>query len=287
MVVYGTPKGGAPNTMKMLLHACCGPCSVEPVRILLERGADITIAFANSNIAPQQEYDHRLATLKEFAAANNIPVIEAAYKPETWEATAGKVGETLARSCDITDFSRDIETVSELLDDKHRQARCRLCYRGRLREAAQIARDGGFDTLATTLAVSPYQFTQVIEEELDAAASDFGLTAFFEDWRPFYEEGTARSRDLGMYRQNYCGCRFSIAEGEATRAFIRHRQAQRKQEQRTAHAAEREAAEAARRERAAERKAYNQKQERKRAVLKALRNQRAADKKEDESKNEN
>lgn len=287
MVVYGTLRGGAANTMKMLLHACCGPCSVEPVRILLERGCDMTIVFANSNIAPQSEYAHRLDTLREFARSSNIPVIEAPYEPGKWEATAGKIGEALAASCDITDFSRDVETVSQLLDDEHRQARCRACYRGRLQEAARIAKKIGFDTLATTLAVSPYQFTEVIRDELERAARDADLTPFFEDWRPFYERGTAESRNLGMYRQNYCGCRFSIAEGEATRAFIRHQQAQRKREQREAHAVEREAAELARKERAAERKAYNQKQERKRAVLKALRNQRAAEKKEDIAEDEN
>ena len=273
--------------MKMLLHACCGPCSVEPVRILLEQGRDVTIAFANSNIAPREEYDRRLAALRGFAEANRIPVIEAPYEPEKWEEGAGKVGEALAESCDIADFSRDVETVSELLDDKHRQARCRLCYRQRLREAARIAKNGGFDTLATTLAVSPYQFTETIREELDAAARGVGIASFFEDWRPFYEEGTVRSRELGMYRQNFCGCRFSVDEGEATRAFIRHRQAQRKQAAREAHAAERAASENARRERAAARKAYNRKQERKRAVLKALREQRAAEKKEDGTADEN
>ncbi len=273
--------------MKMLLHACCGPCSVEPVRILLERGADITIAFANSNIAPKEEYDHRIATLGEFATSMGIPVIEASYEPEKWEDGAGKIGETLAGKCDINDFSRNVKTISELLDDEHRQSRCRLCYRGRLREAARLAKEGGFDTLATTLAVSPYQFTEVIREELESAAHDAGLEAFFEDWRPFYEEGTVRSRELGMYRQNYCGCRFSIAEGEATRTFIRRRIAKRKQQQREARAAQRAIEEQQRSARAAERKAYNQKQERKRAVLKALRDQRATEKKEDASHDEN
>ena len=262
--------------MKMLLHACCAPCSLEPTRILLERGTDITVYFSNSNIAPKAEYDKRLAELRTFASDIGLRLIEGEFDPDAWENTAGVIGEGLAAECNINDFSRDVETVSELLDDEHRQERCRACYRQRLEESARAAVDGGFDTLSTTLAVSPYQFTEVIREELDRVCAHYGLTPYFEDWRPFYDNATARSREMGMYRQNYCGCRFSIAEGRATREFIKHRNAQKKTQERAAHADEITAAEAKRKERAAERSAYNKKQERKRAVLKALKEQRNA-----------
>ncbi len=262
--------------MKMLLHACCAPCSLEPTRILLEHGTDITVYFSNSNIAPKAEYDKRLAELRTFASDIGLRLIEGEFDPDAWENTAGVIGEGLAAECNINDFSRDVETVAELLDDEHRQERCRACYRQRLEESARAAVDGGFDTLSTTLAVSPYQFTEVIREELDRVCAHYGLTPYFEDWRPFYDNATARSREMGMYRQNYCGCRFSIAEGRATREFIKHRNAQKKAQERAAHADEIAAAEAKRKERAAERSAYNKKQERKRAVLKALREQRNA-----------
>lgn len=262
--------------MKMLLHACCAPCSLEPTRILLERGTDITVYFSNSNIAPKAEYDKRLAELRTFANEAGLHLIEGEFEPAAWENAAGVIGERLAAECNINDFSRDVETVAELLDDEHRQERCRACYRQRLKESAKAAVNGGFDTLSTTLAVSPYQFTEVIREELDRACAQYGLTPYFEDWRPFYDNATARSRKMGMYRQNYCGCRFSIAEGRATREFIKHRNAQKKAQERAAHADEIAAAEAKRKERAIERSAYNKKQERKRAVLKALREQRNA-----------
>ena len=262
--------------MKMLLHACCAPCSLEPTRILLERGTDITVYFSNSNIAPKAEYDKRLAELRTFVSDIGLRLIEDEFDPDAWENTAGVIGEGLAAECNINDFSRDVETVAELLDDEHRQERCRACHRQRLEESAKAAVNGGFDTLSTTLAVSPYQFTEVIREELDRVCAHYGLTPYFEDWRPFYDNATARSREMGMYRQNYCGCRFSIAEGRATREFIKHRNAQKKAQERAAHADEIAAAEAKRKERAAERSAYNKKQERKRAVLKALREQRNA-----------
>lgn len=62
--------------MKLLLHACCGPCSLEPVRLLQAAGHDIAIYYANSNIAPREEYAHRLATLEDWAKSEGIPVIE-------------------------------------------------------------------------------------------------------------------------------------------------------------------------------------------------------------------
>ena len=65
--------------MKLLLHACCGPCSLEPTRLLKAAGHDITIYYANSNIAPREEYEHRLATLEKWARDEGIPVIEGPY----------------------------------------------------------------------------------------------------------------------------------------------------------------------------------------------------------------
>ena len=79
--------------MKLLLHACCGPCSLEPVRLLRAAGHDLTIAYTNSNIAPADEYAHRLATLHTWAASEQVPVVEGFYDPAAWEACAGRIGE--------------------------------------------------------------------------------------------------------------------------------------------------------------------------------------------------
>ena len=143
-----------------------------------------------------------------------------------------------------------------------REARCRACYRLRFEEAARVASERRFDAVGTTLSVSPYQFTEVIREELERAAAAAGVRALFEDYRPFYDEATRRSRATGMYRQNFCGCRFSEAEAAAERA-----------ERKRARAAERAAQEAARAAKRAERAAYAEKQARKRAALRALREQ--------------
>ena len=165
------------------------------------------------------------------------------------------------------------EAAALAVDPEKRAARCRACYRLRLEEAARRAAEEGFEAIATTLAVSPYQYTDIIREELERAAAQAGIAAVFEDFRPFYPEATRRSRDLGMYRQNYCGCSISDLEAAAERA---ERKAQRRAEREAelaAHAEERAAEEAQRAERKAERAAYDKKQARKRAILKALREQ--------------
>ena len=137
----------------------------------------------------------------------------------------------------------------------------------RLEEAARFAAAHGFDALSTTLAVSPYQFSEVIHEELDRACAQAGIGVLFEDFRPYYDEATRISRELGMYRQNYCGCRFSIKEGEATRAFIKQQRAA----QKAARKAQRALDEEERQQRTAEKQAYADAQAKKRAIKKALR----------------
>ena len=77
------------NPMKLLLHACCGPCSLEPARILRAAGHDLAIYYANSNIAPASEYARRLDTLRAWAGGEGLPVVEGPYAPDAWEATAG------------------------------------------------------------------------------------------------------------------------------------------------------------------------------------------------------
>ena len=121
--------------------------------------------------------------------------------------------------------------------------------------------------------MSPYQYTDVIREELERAAAAAGVQPLFEDYRPFYDEATHLSREMGMYRQNYCGCRFSDDEAAAERAERKAQRAAQREAERAAHAEERAAAEAERRAKKAERAAYDAKQARKRAVLKALREQ--------------
>lgn len=181
----------------LLLHACCAPCSLEPVRLLIEEGFEPTICWTNPNIQPAEEHERRLLELRRWCVAEGIALIEAAEDCAAWERIVAPVG---------------------ALD---RERRCRACYALRLAEACRVAEGRGFAHIATTLAVSPYQLFDTCNEVLDKLASAHGLTPVIRDFRPWYPQATQRSRDLGMYRQKYCGCRFSAAEAALDRARIR------------------------------------------------------------------
>lgn len=177
----------------LLLHACCGPCSLEPVRLLREEGFEPVICWSNPNIQPLAEHDLRLRTLLAWAdEVAHVKVVVAGDDRQTWERAVAPHG-----------FDRE--------------ARCRACYALRLSEACRVAEQLGIAHVSTTLVVSPYQLFDVCREQLERLAGAHGLTMVWRDFRSWYPQATTRSRELGMYRQNYCGCRFSAAEAALER----------------------------------------------------------------------
>lgn len=182
---------------RLLLHACCAPCSLEPVRLLEEEGFEPTVCWTNPNIQPSDEHARRLGELRRWCADAGVPLIEAAEDPGRWEAVVAPAGAL------------------------RREARCRACYALRLSEACRVAVGEGFGHIATTLAVSPYQLFDVCNDVLVKLARSCGLEPVVRDFRPYYPKATRRSREIGMYRQNYCGCRFSAAEAALDRARLR------------------------------------------------------------------
>lgn len=256
--------------MKLLLHACCGPCSLEPVRLLQEAGHELTIYYTNSNIAPEAEYQQRLDTLRAWTQGEHLSVLEGLRDIDTWEHTVGRIGDAALLAARDHNASHN-RALALSVDPAQRKARCRACYRMRLEETARVAARNDFDGIGTTLSVSPYQYTDVIRQEVERAAAQEGICAVFEDFRPFYEEATRRSRALGMYRQNYCGCRFSDDEAAAERTERKQARAAAKAAKAALQAEERAAQEASKAARKEQRAAYDAKQAHKRAVLKALR----------------
>ncbi|MDZ4179587.1 MAG: epoxyqueuosine reductase QueH [Coriobacteriia bacterium] len=177
--------------MRVLLHICCGPCLLEPFDALAA-DHEVELVYANPNIHPADEYHHRLDTLLSHARATGIPVTEIPYEPDVWD-----------------------EAVSGLEDDP--TARCEACFELRLTMAARHAAAEGFDAIATTLTVSPYQDAAAIQRAGEAAAAEAGITYLHRDFTDRYPQATRRSRELGMYRQNYCGCRYSAIEAQRQR----------------------------------------------------------------------
>lgn len=186
--------------MRLALHACCGPCLIEPYDALVGDAATVTVVYANPNIRPAEEYDRRLATLRHYAESIGAEVIELPYDVETWEAQVGVHGQDA-------------------------EQRCRACYRLRLGMVSAWASEHGYEAVATTLTVSPYQDARAIAEEGRRAAGRAGLEYLDRDFRDRYRQASARSREMGMYRQNYCGC--ALSEQEARRDREERRAARR------------------------------------------------------------
>ena len=178
--------------MKLALHACCGPCLLEPFDAL-DAEHDVLVVYANPNIHPREEYERRRDTLLAWAGDRGAEVVEVEYDPELWE--------------------RAVEGVE---DDPSQ--RCRRCFALRLALTAHVAAERGCEAVATTLTVSPYQDHDAIVAAGEAACAPSGVRFLETDFRERYREATRRSRELGMYRQNYCGCLPSRAEAEAQRA---------------------------------------------------------------------
>lgn len=177
--------------MKVMLHACCGPCLLEPYDALAAEH-EVHVAYANPNIHPVEEYERRRDTLLEYAAARSIAVDVLPYEPDAWRAA-----------------------VAGVEDDPSQ--RCRRCFSLRLGMTAVHAREQGYDAVATTLTVSPYQDPEAIRQAGEAACAEAGVAFLVTDFRERYPEATRRSRDLGMYRQSYCGCEISLVEAQEQR----------------------------------------------------------------------
>jgi predicted adenine nucleotide alpha hydrolase (AANH) superfamily ATPase len=178
--------------VRLVLHACCGPCLLEPYDVL-SADNDVLVVYANPNIHPLDEYVRRRDTLLAYASGRGIAVEEAPYEPLAWESAVAGLEERPAE-------------------------RCRACFRVRLGVAADRAREAGYDAVATTLTVSPYQDPAAIREAGEAVCADAGVRFLVTDFRERYPVAVRRSRELGMYRQAFCGCRYSADEAIAGRA---------------------------------------------------------------------
>jgi predicted adenine nucleotide alpha hydrolase (AANH) superfamily ATPase len=171
--------------MKILLHICCAPCTIYPLRILREQGITLQGLFFNPNIHPFLEYKKRLDTVREYTAREGLELAVAEGYP-------------------IEDFL--LKTAALGKD------RCSYCYEVRLRHTAEQARKGLFDAFTTTLLYSRYQKHDLIRSTAENIAREYQIPFHYNDFRVGWEEGVRISKEMELYRQNYCGCIFSEKE---------------------------------------------------------------------------
>lgn len=183
------PGGGG----RVLLHACCAPCSGAIVECLLNNGIRPVVFYSNANIFPEEEYAHRLSECVRYAKAQGLEVVEDVYDHEAWKA-----------------FVRGLENEPE------RGRRCLQCFEFRLRRAAQYASEHGFPVLTTTLASSRWKNLDQVNEAGRRACEAFsGVTWWPQNWRKggLQERRGEIIREQDFYNQLWCGCEYSRKEG--------------------------------------------------------------------------
>ena len=173
---------------RLLLQSCCGPCSTY-VLSYLKQYFDITLLYYNPNIQPRAEYDLRLENQRKvLAAMPEVHILECAYDGEAYNAA-----------------------VRGLEGEPEGGARCTVCFRLRLEETARLAAEGKFDYSCTTLTVSPHKAAARIKTIGRALGEQYGVAWLASDFkkREGYKQSITLSRELDLYRQDYCGCLYS------------------------------------------------------------------------------
>ena len=199
--------------MKILLHICCSNCSLYPVSILRQEGHSLTGHWYNPNIHPFKEYSSRLASVRNLSEEWNIDMLyEEEYTPSDYFRMFN-----ISDAALINDISSDSPNSLSSVNAPLFRERCRSCYMLRLEKTAEAAKGRGFDAFSTTLLISPYQDFEQIAETGRALAAKYGVPFHLRDYRPYFRDSAALSKELGLYRQKYCGCIFSREERKNAR----------------------------------------------------------------------
>jgi predicted adenine nucleotide alpha hydrolase (AANH) superfamily ATPase len=171
--------------MKVLLHVCCANCAIYPVKMMREKGLDVMGFFYRHNIHPYTECLRRQEALQSYAEQINLKVI---YQ----------------EGYDLEGFIQNVV---------YRESeRCNYCYHDRLRSTALLARRGKFDYFSTTLLYSKHQKHDLIRSMGESIGKSAGIEFLYQDFREGWKEGIECSKQVGLYRQQYCGCIYSEKE---------------------------------------------------------------------------
>ena len=181
----------------LLIHSCCAPCSSYVLEYLSEY-FKITVFYYNPNIYPESEYMKRIAEQQKLICDMKLryPV----------SFLAGEY-----------DKEKFYEMAAGMEDLKEGGARCMKCYELRLSEAARQAAAGGFDYFTTTLSISPMKNAQKLNEIGLRVGEEYGVKYLVSDFKKKngYKRSIELSKEYGLYRQDYCGCEFSMRRAEA------------------------------------------------------------------------
>ena len=172
--------------MKVMLHICCGICAGSVAERLLQEGHQVTGYFFNPNIHPLEEYERRLDVARVIAKSVGFSLETGNYDPESWfRVTVG------------------------LEKEPEGGKRCEVCYRLRLQETFRVMSERGLDSFTTTLTVSPHKPASVVNRIGEEIARDKFIARDFKK-KDGFKRANEIAKKLGVYRQHYCGCVYSI-----------------------------------------------------------------------------
>ena len=174
---------------KIVLHACCGICSGYPISYLKDMGYHVIVFFYNPNIYPENEYQKRLEAERILCTHLGVELVEAEYNPNEYY-----------------NFVKGFENEPE------KGLRCNKCFELRLKKTAEFAKSIGINKFTTSITISPHKnFSKLSEIGLNIA-QDAGIQYLPIDFKK--KDGFLKTnkiaKELKLYRQNYCGCKFAI-----------------------------------------------------------------------------
>jgi len=181
-------------TMKeqLVLHICCAPDEAWVVKTLQDQ-YDIHCFFCNPNVHPEEEYYKRLADAEKVAQLYRVPITADTYDPESWK-----------------------QAVTGLEETPEGGARCEECFLLRLRRTAQFCKELGWPRFTSVMSISPHKRIEMLNKTGEQAAKEYGVT--FEQFNfkknNGFQNSIQLSKELGLYRQDYCGCILSKKESE-------------------------------------------------------------------------
>lgn len=171
--------------MNILLHVCCGPCSIFPINCLQRKDITVTGYFFNPNIHPFKEFKRRLTAAEHYSSQIGIKLIS-------------------DRKYGLVEFLRAVV---------HKEKeRCLYCYSTRLEKTVLKAKEEGFDSFSSTLLYSKHQNHNKIKSICEDLSREYSIPFHYEDYRLGWQAGIDESKELNMYRQPYCGCIYSEQE---------------------------------------------------------------------------
>lgn len=174
---------------EIILHACCGICSGYPVSFLQDAGYRVLVYFYNPNIYPLEEYQKRLEAERTICSHFSVELIEGAYDTESF-----------------------YERAKGFENEPEKGKRCIECFKLRLEKTAKLCIDKGVKNFTTSIVISPHKNFQLLSSLGKEIAQKYDLNYLDIDFKK--KDGFLKtnkiSRELNLYRQNYCGCEFSM-----------------------------------------------------------------------------